>query len=419
MAAADLVQRVRIYLNIDDSHEGRPLYLVVLDELRRGGATGATALQGLAGFGPRQRVRLAPGREAGRPVVVEWVDRAERVRALLPALDPLVGDALITLEDVPIYRAMLRSRGPFAADHGVGDSMRSPSPAVAADAPLSIALATMARDNLGTLPVVAADNRLAGVITDENLAWRAGLRLGLGLLDALSPAERDPILAPLVGRGVAEVMSPEPRSVLAATSLPQALVALVESGYSHVPVVDRDGRLIGLLGPAEVLAAAVAHASAGGSPVLDADPPPPVRLIMQTTAPQVVLGQPLAAALAQILAAPERRVFAVDGDGRLAGALDAAGALAGLADEERLLFLAALQRPEPGPAAGLPGHERGFEPLLQPAPPAVAPELPALDAARRLLELGAERLPVVNAEGRLLGIIARGGLVRALLQQSD
>ncbi|MEI7772175.1 MAG: hypothetical protein WCI67_19440 [Chloroflexales bacterium] len=28
-------------------------------------------------------------------------------------------------------------------------------------------------------------------------------------------------------------------------------------------------------------------------------------------------------------------------------------------------------------------------------------------------------MPVVDSEGRLLGIIARGGLIRALLQQSD
>lgn len=419
MSAADLVQRVRIYLSSDDSHEGRPLYLALLDELRRGGATGATAFPGLAGFGPGQRVRIGPERSAAQPVVIEWVDRAERVRALLPAVEAIAAGALITLEDVPVYRAMLRARGPFAADLRVADRMRSPAPAVPADAPLSAALAAMARDRLATLPVVDAAGRLAGVITDQDLAWRGGLRLGLGLLDALTPAERDPILTPLLGRSAAELMSAEPRSVLAGTSIPQALVTMVESGYSHVPVVDREGRLLGLLGPDEVLAAAVAQATAAESAVRDAEPPAPVHLIMQAAAAQVSVAQPLAAALAALLAAPDRRALVVDREGHLIGVVDAASALRELAGEERARLLAALQQPTPPPAAALPGVDRPFDALIQPAPPAVGPEQPALAAARRLLELGAERLPVVTAEQRLLGIIARGGLVRALLQQSD
>jgi CBS domain-containing protein len=419
MSAADLVQRVRIYLSSDDVHEGRPLYLAVLDELRRGGATGATALTGLAGFGPGQRVRIGPERAASQPVVIEWIDRAERVRSLLPAIEALAGGALITLEDVPVYRAMLRARGPFAADRSVGDSMRSPAPSVPVEAPLSAALAAMARDRLATLPVVDAEGRLAGLITDQELAWRGGLHLGLGLLDTLTSAERDPILSPLIGRGVAELMRADPRSVLSGTSIPQALVTMVESGYSHVPVVDREGRLLGLLGPDEVLSAAVEQATAAESAVRDADPPAPVRLVMQAAAAQVTIGQPLAVALAQLLAAPDRRALVVDREGCLIGLIEAASALRELGGDERLRFLAALQQPAPPPAAALPGAERSFDSLIQPAPPAVAPDMPALAAARRLLELGAERLPVVNAEQRLLGIIARGGLVRALLQQSD
>jgi Mg/Co/Ni transporter MgtE len=41
-----------------------------------------------------------------------------------------------------------------------------------------------------------------------------------------------------------------------------------------------------------------------------------------------------------------------------------------------------------------------------------------LDAARQLLELQAEQIAVVDSSETLLGIIARGGIVRALMQQS-
>ena len=41
------------------------------------------------------------------PIVIECVDRAGRIEAVLPRLDAMIGDGLVTLEkvDVRIYRA--------------------------------------------------------------------------------------------------------------------------------------------------------------------------------------------------------------------------------------------------------------------------------------------------------------------------
>ena len=51
MSGTESIQRVRIYLNERDQAESQPLYLATLERLRREGATGATALRGIAGFG--------------------------------------------------------------------------------------------------------------------------------------------------------------------------------------------------------------------------------------------------------------------------------------------------------------------------------------------------------------------------------
>jgi|GEM_PF-71933 len=422
MPASDSVQRVRVYLSRDDQWEGGARYLALLDLLRRSGATGATALQGLAGFGPGQRSR--PGTldrpDQHQPVVIEWVDRVERVARLLPLLDDLIGDALVTVEDVPVYRALLRARGPFAVDNSVGAIMRSPAPSILADAPLSAALASLRADELAALPVIDAEGRLVGLITAQELAWRAGLRLPYRLLDRLAPAERDTMLAPLVGRVAQDVMSVEPRSVGVNSPIPQALVTMVEWGYEQVPVVDRAGHLAGLLGHDDVLRAAVEHAAeAEAGAVRDAEPPTSVRLVMQTATHQMVVGQTLSLALAQLLESPERPLLVVDAAGRLVGALELAGILDGLQGEERAALLAAIQRPQPTPAAALPGAGQSLEGFVTPDQPAIEPEATLLAAARRLLELRAERLAVVDPEGVLLGIIARGGLIRALMQQSD
>ena len=57
MSHSEIVKRVRVYLNERDMAEGQPLYQAALDQLSRAGATGATALRGVAGFGAGQRLR--------------------------------------------------------------------------------------------------------------------------------------------------------------------------------------------------------------------------------------------------------------------------------------------------------------------------------------------------------------------------
>src|SRR5262249_52604084 len=118
------IQRVRIYLSERDTSEGRALYLIVLERLQREGATGATAIRGVAGFGPGHRLPTPGPTDLSHspPVVLEWIDRAERVARVLPLLDDLIPNALITLEDLHVYRAALRSSGRFG-ERSVGEVM--------------------------------------------------------------------------------------------------------------------------------------------------------------------------------------------------------------------------------------------------------------------------------------------------------
>lgn len=421
MGASETVRRVRIYLSQSDQWEGGPRYLALIEQLRRAGATGATALQGLAGFGPGPRSRPGPLARADghQPVVVEWLDRAERVERLLPLLDALIGEALVTVEAIPVYRATMRASGPFVAERGVGELMSRPAPTVFADTPLAEALALMAAERLGALPVAEREGRLAGLLTRQDLVWRAGVRLPLAVLPLLTPDERASFVAPHVARTVGEVMSVEPRSLGVGASVPQALVTMIEWDYPQLPVVDREGRVVGIFSQEHVLREAVAQAAAPASAMRDAEQPTLVRLVMQTGAQQIPASARLAQALAQLVAAPERSLLVVDGAGRLVGAIDSATALRGLDADERAAVLAALQRPATASPAELPGADSGLERIVAADPPTASPELSALDAARRLLELDLERLAVVDDEGRLLGIIGRGGLIRALMQQSE
>jgi len=100
---------LRIFIGESDTSGGRPLYEAIVQLLRREGLAGATVLRGIEGFGKSSRLHAAHILRLSDdlPIVIESVDSAERIEAVLPALDVLIGDGLVTLEtvDVRIYRA--------------------------------------------------------------------------------------------------------------------------------------------------------------------------------------------------------------------------------------------------------------------------------------------------------------------------
>jgi PII-like signaling protein len=106
---------VRIYIGESDHWHGRPLYEAIVHLLRERGLAGATVIRGIEGFGARAHLHTTRILRLSEdlPVLIEAVDEEERVRAVLPELDAMVADGLITLERVEViaYRADGSDRG--------------------------------------------------------------------------------------------------------------------------------------------------------------------------------------------------------------------------------------------------------------------------------------------------------------------
>lgn len=100
---------LRVFIGEADRWESKPLYEAIVAEARTLGLAGATVLKGVMGFGLSARVHTAKLLELSHdlPVVVEIVDREERIAKLLPKLDVMVADGLVTIEKahVILYRA--------------------------------------------------------------------------------------------------------------------------------------------------------------------------------------------------------------------------------------------------------------------------------------------------------------------------
>jgi len=93
-------QLLRIFIGESDRWEGKPLFSAIVEAARRAGLAGATVLRGVEGFGAHSRVHTAKilRLSADLPIVVEIVDRKDRIESFLPILDGMVAEGMITLE---------------------------------------------------------------------------------------------------------------------------------------------------------------------------------------------------------------------------------------------------------------------------------------------------------------------------------
>lgn len=109
MKSSETGQLLRIFIGESDVWQGEPLYRAIVLKARELGLAGATVLRGPMGFGAASRLHTARLLELSTdlPVVVEIVDRTDKLQALLPFLDEAVAEGLITIEEVRIlkYRA--------------------------------------------------------------------------------------------------------------------------------------------------------------------------------------------------------------------------------------------------------------------------------------------------------------------------
>jgi PII-like signaling protein len=106
---------LRIFVGEADTWHGRPLYQAIVERVRAEGLAGATVLRGIEGFGANSRVHTTRILRLSEdlPVVIELVDTAERIESIIPLLDEMVTEGMVTAEPVRIltYRSSAPAAG--------------------------------------------------------------------------------------------------------------------------------------------------------------------------------------------------------------------------------------------------------------------------------------------------------------------
>lgn len=97
---------LRIFIGESDEYRGRPLHEAIVLTARELGLAGATVLRGPMGYGRSSRLHTSKILRLSEdlPLVIELVDEEAKIEALIEALQPMLGSALVTLEAVRVVR---------------------------------------------------------------------------------------------------------------------------------------------------------------------------------------------------------------------------------------------------------------------------------------------------------------------------
>jgi CBS domain-containing protein len=140
-------------------------------------------------------------------------------------------------------------------------------PTVSSEADARAAIELLAKTEVGAIPVVDADRRLVGIVSESDLVLgdeEADLHLphylnimgGVIFVGSMKGFEER--LNKAFATKVSELMSADPVTAHSNDDAETVAKTIAESHHNHLPVVDDEGRLVGMVTRADALAALVA-----------------------------------------------------------------------------------------------------------------------------------------------------------------
>src|SRR5438105_3902346 len=99
-------RQVTIFVNSNDQWRGQTLYSAIVHLCQQKGIAGATVSRCVEGYGASHQLHTTRLLELSEnlPVRIEIVDLPERIEPLLAALEGMIGEGLVVVNDVHILR---------------------------------------------------------------------------------------------------------------------------------------------------------------------------------------------------------------------------------------------------------------------------------------------------------------------------
>lgn len=100
-------RQLTVFLGESDVYHHQPLYMAILERLRRDGCAGATVTRGIAGYGVASRIHTATilRLSSDMPIVITVVDTPDRINQAASVIIEMAPHALVIAENVEIVHA--------------------------------------------------------------------------------------------------------------------------------------------------------------------------------------------------------------------------------------------------------------------------------------------------------------------------
>jgi uncharacterized protein len=101
---------LRIFIGESDKVHNTPAYEYIVLEAKKNGLAGASVFKGIMGFGRSSRIHTSKILRLSEdlPLVIEIVDKVDKIESFIPHLDKIIEDAnsgaLITVEKVEVLK---------------------------------------------------------------------------------------------------------------------------------------------------------------------------------------------------------------------------------------------------------------------------------------------------------------------------
>jgi len=406
-------------------------YLKILELLKAEGATNAVAFRTVAAVDAIGHIEINRLVEipVELPTVILWSDSPDRVERILPRIGALIEDGVVMVDDTTIALAVTPVVADLPSTVTVAEFMTREVVTVRPETPMREVVVDLVTKRFRSVPVVDDDRRVVGIITNGDLVRRGGLPLRLELLKTFDTPELHQHLEAMAAPHVQaqEVMTRDVATVPVDMDVRHAADLMLQRRLKRLPVVDAQGRLVGILSRVDllrsVMQSAERPATEHAAPLVFSGETP-VGEVMSRSVPAVSSNAPMRDVLNVVAATRLNRAVVVDEDRRVLGVISDADIVERLDPDVRPGIRAALMQHVPFIHGGHAGEQtyrhanaRTARDLMHTDIVVASESEPVSAVLGEMLEKGKKVVPIVDDNGRLVGIVDRADFLRGIAQQ--
>ena len=189
----------------------------------------------------------------------------EDIRAVLEQYDEVVNISLDDL-DALLHQAQIRAYERRSGEITCGEIMSRDVLTVSPGTSIKAAWRLLAKSRIKALPVVTGDKELVGIVTQTDFMRMSALNERGGLSLRIQAGRL--IRRSGVPRAVEDIMTRRVQSALPETMIGKLVPPMADMGLHHMPVVDHDNHVVGIITQSDLIAALFQNARDSGARAL-------------------------------------------------------------------------------------------------------------------------------------------------------